>query len=93
MTTAWVLLPLLDGQTDAGWTVDLGCAGGEVGAASDCLVFIRRSDHLRPEPSDQIEVRAIVVVDVEMLGIRLQTAYCRIRAQMPWQILDALILT
>ena len=56
MTTAWVLLLLLDGQTDAGWTVDLGCASGEVGAASDCLVVVRRSDHLRPEPSDQIEV-------------------------------------
>ena len=47
-----MLLLLLDSETDAGRTVDLGRAGGEVGVSSDCLVVIRRSDHLRPEPSD-----------------------------------------
>ena len=51
-----MLLLLLDGETDAGWTVDLGCAGGEVGGVSDRLVVIRRSDRLRLKPSDQIEV-------------------------------------
>ena len=51
-----MLLLLLDGETDASWTVDLGCASGEIGAASDCLVVIRRSDHLRPKPGDQIEL-------------------------------------
>ena len=84
VTTSWMLLLLLHDETDAGWAAYLGCASVEIGVASDYLVVVRRSDQLRPEPGDHIEIRAVVVCDVDVFGVRLQIADCRIRIEIPW---------